>query len=168
MNREQQKAVGLVELLVTLTVLSIVVSLAIPELRSIIQKNQDEALRNLLLSHLSQTRMHAVTNNRPYILCGSSDGIICDGDWSSNWLVLKSTDDAPLHWHQLNTRKNLCWNRQDKSITYHPNGTSPTSNGRFALCDGGIASWHLVINRQGRVRQARPSEGNACCSAGSS
>jgi len=163
MNRDQQKAFNLVELLVTLSVAGILLSLAIPELRNLIETNRDAALRNLLLSHLSHTRMQAVTNNRSHILCGSSNGNVCDGDWNSNWLMLAASDDSPLQQYQLNSSKKLCWSRSGNPITYRPNGTSPTSNGRFALCDGETASWQLVINRQGRVRQASANEGSACC-----
>lgn len=168
MNRDRQKGLTLAELLVTLALLSIVTTLALPQLREILEKNRDDALRNLLLSHLSQTRMQAVTSNRSHILCGSSNGVSCDGDWNSNWLLLTAEDHSPLRQHQLNSTKNLCWSRSGNAITYRPNGTSPTSNGRFALCDGDTPTWQLVINRQGRVRQANANEGNACCAGKSS
>lgn len=168
MNGYQQKAFSLVELLVVLTLLSIVISLAMPHLRSVVEKNRDDALRNLLLSHLSHTRMQAVTSDRSHILCGSSNGVSCNGDWNSNWLLLTAADNSPLRQHQPNSTKKLCWSRPGNAITYRPNGTSPTSNGRFALCDGGTATWQLVINRQGRVRQANANEGNACCTSQSS
>lgn len=164
MNRDQQKAFTLIELLVVTAVLVVLLSLAVPSFQKLIQSNKDEALRNLLVSQINQTRFNAITNNKQHVLCGSSDGAICDGDWSGYWLLLRAGGENQLLGQQKAPAKNVCWSGfSGKSIRFQSNGTSPTSNGRFTICRANGQHWQLVINRQGRVRQILADTVKSCC-----
>jgi type IV fimbrial biogenesis protein FimT len=98
-----------------------------------------------------------------HTLCGSSDGNRCDGDWTGYWVLRADGSEAALQREKLPDANQLCWQGFSGSVRFLPNGTSPLSNGRFALCRSGETVWELVINRQGRVRQASASEYGDCC-----
>ncbi len=66
----------------------------------------------------------------------------------------------PLQRFQQSQKSSLQWAGFDKTIRFHPNGTSPTSNGRFYLCYRGGVAWQLILNRQGRVRPGTQKENN--------
>lgn len=163
MSQDHQTAFTLVELLVVLAVLGVLLSLAPPALDRWVQDNRDEVLRNLLLAHLHQARAQAITGNRPHLLCGSSDGTTCNGDWAGNWLIFAAEDGPPILRQQVIPAGEICWRGFSKSIRFQPNGTSPVSNGRFALCRERKPVWELALNRQGRVRQSTPQPGDNCC-----
>jgi type IV fimbrial biogenesis protein FimT len=165
MNSDQQRAFTLIELLVTLTLLAVLLDIALPAFGSWQQRNRDEALRQLLIAHLHQARQQAVVTNRTHQLCGSSNGIVCNGDWNRNWLIIAADSNVPFLHQQITPGGTLCWRGFGTRIAFRPNGTT-TSNGRFALCRGGKASWQLVLNRQGRVRLADSDEPNNCCTTG--
>ncbi len=165
MNHDQQRAFTLIELLVTLTILVVLLKIALPTFESWRQSNREEALRHLLVAYVHQARLQAIVTNRTHQLCGSSNGIACNGDWNRNWLILADGSNVPFQHQQIVPGSTLCWRGFGAHIAFRPNGTT-TSNGRFALCRGGKASWQLVLNRQGRVRLAGSDEPNNCCATG--
>ncbi|MDG9978409.1 GspH/FimT family protein [Pseudomonas chengduensis] len=164
MDRKQQKAMSLAELLIALALLGTLFGLAIPGFGKLLQDNRDEALRNLLHSQIQQTRAQAVINNQQYRLCGSSDGITCNGDWQKHWLITTTSPPQLHHLQQLPANNGLCWRGLGKDIRFQPNGTTYANNGRFTLCRDGKTVWALTINRQGRVRDSSAEMRPGCCS----
>ncbi|MDV5860262.1 GspH/FimT family pseudopilin [Pseudomonas mendocina] len=163
MDRNQQKALSLVELLLVLAFLGILLTFAAPTAGKLLQYNRDEALRNLLRGQLQQVRVQAIMTNRQHRLCGSSDGTTCNGDWASHWLTVNANTSQVLQVYQLPTGNGLCWRGFGKDIKFQPNGTTPVSNGRFRLCRDGKTIWSLTINRQGRVRDSSAETRQSCC-----
>lgn len=163
MDQRQQKAFSLVELITTLCLAGIILSFATTTLGFLIKHNREQASRDALLAHLSKTRTLSITTQRTHILCGSSDGETCDGQWSENWLILTPHDNRIHQRYDAHQADSICWSGFSQYIQYTPNGTSPISNGRFALCREERAAWQLVINRQGRVRVADTTEQSTCC-----
>lgn len=167
MNRDQQKAFSLVELLVVVIVITVLLSLAIPSFAKLMQNNKDEVLRNLLVAQINQARISAITHNRQHLLCGSSDGISCNGDWSRYWLIMAMGEKPSLLHQQVAPAPNVCWTGfGGNSIRFHPNGSSPISNGRFSICRTNGPHWQLILNRQGRVRQSMADNTTKCCTTG--
>ena len=163
MNRNQQKAYSLLELLVALTVVVILLSLATPSFTRFQENKRQESLRDLLASHINQTRAKAVTQGRPFQLCGSSDGVTCDGDWGGYWLITTTHKEPTVLRQQQSPSQQLCWaGFSSDIIRFHPNGTSPVSNGTFSICREGGPHWQLVLNRQGRLRHSS-TENSDCC-----
>lgn len=159
---------SLVNLLITLVLLSILLSLALPAFDQLIRDNRNTALRHLLIQHVQQTRTYAVAQRATYQLCGSSNGTDCDGSWMEHWLTFKSDSAASpklLQQVQPPTSHNLCWSSLSKYLRFQADGTSPASNGHFALCYQQQPVWKLTINNQGRMRQETQSIASSCCSA---
>ncbi|WP_212630590.1 GspH/FimT family pseudopilin [Pseudomonas sp. KB-10] len=159
MNRRAPSAFSLLELIITLMIFSIVLSMVIPAYSILKDKSAHAALRDQLHASLNHARTHAVLHRTAVGLCGSPDGLTCRNDWSQGWRVyqLKSPEQSLLI-QQLDKSSRLRWAGFDRRLRFQKNGTTPTSNGRFFQCKEGQISWQLIINRQGRVRHASLSE----------
>lgn len=88
----KQQGLTLIELMVTLAVLAVVTTIAVPGFNTMIANNRALALGEDLAGALSYARTEAVKRGARVSLCGSTDGASCDGGWADRWLVV--TDDA--------------------------------------------------------------------------
>jgi type IV fimbrial biogenesis protein FimT len=79
----------LIELMVTITVLSVLLSLAVPSFREIIDSNRITTQTNDFVSTLNYARSEALKRSNPVTVCASTDGLTCAGatDWSTGWIV---------------------------------------------------------------------------------
>lgn len=73
MQGSAQQGFTLVELMVTLAVLAIVVVMAMPDLRGVVNGNRLAASSNELLATLQTARVEAVRRNRRTVVCLSAD-----------------------------------------------------------------------------------------------
>ncbi|GLK87589.1 GspH/FimT family pseudopilin [Pseudomonas turukhanskensis] len=146
------------ELLITLCLLAIIVSIAMPSLDRHVHSNRQETQRHSLLSHLKTARSEAITGNHRVELCGSSNGQQCDHRWSEGWLMRNPITQTVLRFSPQPGRDQLRWTgagQANQTIVFQANGTMISSNGRFVLCSAERrVAWQLVINRQGRIRQS--------------
>ncbi|MCQ4323713.1 fimbrial biogenesis protein FimT [Stutzerimonas stutzeri] len=154
-NRNQ--GFTLIELISTLSILAIVISIAVPAFNELIERNRQQALMHEIQSVLHNARAQAVMQRRTIEICGSDDGQDCSASWADGWLV-RTASGQILQLTQLPSRDALRWYGFGQSIRFHDNGTSPTGNGRFYQCHKGQVAWQLVLSRQGRLRQGTPTE----------
>ncbi|MBG5755803.1 GspH/FimT family pseudopilin [Pseudomonas aeruginosa] len=157
MVERSQSAFTLPELLLTLTLLGILASLALPGLEGWLAGNRQQALLHELSASIQLGRAHAVTHRRPVALCPSSDGRGCGGDWGQGWLLAEEDAGLVLARRQLPTPEAIRWNRSN-TMRFLPSGQLNVHNGRFLLCGRNGVAWQLVLNRQGRLRAATAQE----------
>lgn len=78
----------LIELMITLAVLAIGLTLAYPSFTSVLRSNRVATHTNTLIASLNLARTEAVKSNRGAGVCPSANGTSCNGvDWDSGWLV---------------------------------------------------------------------------------
>jgi type IV fimbrial biogenesis protein FimT len=78
----------LIELMVTLAVAAILLTVAIPSFRSTVQNNRATGQANDLLSSLNVARSEAVKRGATVSVCISSDQAKCTGaSWALGWLI---------------------------------------------------------------------------------
>ena len=84
----------LIELMITLLIVGILLSVGVPSLKTFMQSNQLVASTNELISALHVARSEAIKLNTRVSICDSSDGATCDGtgDWSNGWIVFIDND----------------------------------------------------------------------------
>lgn len=109
MNRHTQAGLTLVELVVTLTVVAILASVAAPSLRDMLTSNRLTAANNQLVSTINYARAEAVKRVYNVVLCvRNSDGSDCtsnSGDsYENGWIVFVdcNTNSTP------DTATNVC------------------------------------------------------------
>ena len=84
-SRRGIKGFSLIELMVTVAVLAIVIGVATPSFRAIIENNRLTAQSNEMLTAFALARTEAVRRRVPVVVCPGP----CDGsnDWQAGWSV---------------------------------------------------------------------------------
>ncbi len=83
----QQHGLTLIELLITVVVLAIIASIALPSFASLLARNRVNASGNEMLATLQLARAESIRRNQPVRLCASVDGLACAGqDWH-RWIL---------------------------------------------------------------------------------
>ncbi len=78
----------LIELMVTVAVLAIVASIAVPAMQSLIAANRLSGATTEVVAALQLARSEAIRRNAPVTVCGTSDGTSCASETSwSRWIV---------------------------------------------------------------------------------
>lgn len=98
MHMKTQRGLTLVELLVTLAVAAIVISVALPNFRSMVQSNRASAHTNDFVLAVSYARSEALRRGGDVRLCSSTDQASCTGneDWAVGWVVRDEDDNEVL------------------------------------------------------------------------
>lgn len=84
---QPQRGFTLVELMVTLAVLAILVTVAVPSFQGSIRLNRVSTCNNSMLAALNLARSEAIKTRGFADVCASADGIACGTDWTQGWMV---------------------------------------------------------------------------------
>ncbi|WP_417539845.1 GspH/FimT family pseudopilin [Marinobacter sp.] len=105
-NTQSTRGFTLIELMVTIAVLAIAVTIAIPSFRNIIVSNSVAFDRDEFFTLVTFARSEAIKRGTAVTICKSSDGGSCDDSlgWNGGWLVFhdangngdKNTGDDPV------------------------------------------------------------------------
>jgi len=83
----------LVELLVTIAIAAIIISVGAPSFSSLITSNDSDNAIRRVAAGLAYARSEAVSRGVSNIyMCPSSNGVVCSTDWSDGWLVFADMD----------------------------------------------------------------------------
>ncbi|HEY3859805.1 MAG TPA: GspH/FimT family pseudopilin, partial [Gammaproteobacteria bacterium] len=92
---KRQIGFTLIEALVTLAVASVLVSMAIPSFKTVIQNDRLVSQSTDLLGALTYARNLAITSTDNATVCVSTDLATCTGtDWAQGWIVCQEKDSA--------------------------------------------------------------------------
>lgn len=162
----------LVELLMTLSVASIVLTVGVPNYRGFVQDSLLVAQSNSFHSAITLTKSEAIKRSRRVTLCPSTNGTSCTGGtvWSNGWIIFTNPNgnvvvDAGEEILQVGAAfpgGNTLSGGQQR-ISFTSNGFSMGSNDTFSLCDSRGVSYSkvIVLNNQGRMRS---ETGTGTCS----
>lgn len=84
----------LIELMVTIAVLAIVISIAVPSFSNILRENRTLALTSELQGAIQLARSEAVKRRSNVVLCRrntAGDACANGTDWANGWLILSGT-----------------------------------------------------------------------------
>jgi type IV fimbrial biogenesis protein FimT len=185
--RNPQHGLTLVELMVAVSVMSILMAVGIPSYRYITTSNRVSAEVNGLLLDLQFARSEALKQGRAITICPATTTLTCAGNsnWQNGWIVFMdingngTMDDATTEIVLKNQRSFAANNdtfvsdNSVKFITYNREGFAaglpPTAAGyiTIALHDKTAnKSWTrcVEVNTIGKVRTERAGDANGNCS----
>lgn len=154
---------SLVELLFTLTLCSILLTLTFPVCRDLILKLHLFILSERVSSTLYYARSEAIRRQCIITICKSKNGKSCSGSWKNGWIVTLNKastlfeNGKPLRvYPTLSHIEFLEWHgfRSDDYLQIYPNG-SFGQNGSFFICVQGLFKkivWLIKISSTGRIR----------------
>jgi type IV fimbrial biogenesis protein FimT len=174
----RDKGFTLVELLVTLTILTILMLIGVPAMQGFLQSRQATAQADTVASSLKFARSEAIKHGQRVVMCRttSADSVTpaCDNtsaDWASGWLVFVdanndgafSTNELLLQVQQAFTSKGRVdgHNRTQKIVVFTPDGLAISDNGSFIVVPDANTNDNkrcVVLSPQGRIRLAKVSQ----------
>jgi len=163
----------LLELLITISIVGILTSLAAPSFSTFIQDRKLEAILNDFRSGLVMTRSESVKRGQRTVICASSNGTSCNGSaWTEGWLSFVDDDaddtkDASeeilLVGSALESDFSLLGSVDvTDAIRYEPDGES-LETGAVTLCgpQGASHAEALIITPSGKARASDSGLGGA-------
>lgn len=159
------RAFTLMELMITLAVMTLLVAAALPAFNGLRQEQMVRGAQHEFLASLHHAKQAAIARNQRVSLCPSADGARCleTGSWHRGWLVFvdRDADRFPDPGEPIVARKGglaktltLTSSRYRRVITFQPTGTAGGSNATFTVCADGKAqrAAAVVLSRLGRIR----------------
>lgn len=168
------RGITLVELIVAMSVFTVLAALAVPSYHALRKRSQVDATLHLLTSHFASARITAITHNVPVVVCPSRGDGLCreDSDWSDHWLTFRDPDGNRQPDEDIDIYRNDAAPRSPhlrilstagrRHVRYLPTGYSSGNNLTVSLCFDGKVNGQVVINNAGRIRTARPKGPEAC------
>ncbi len=161
----------LLELLVVVSLIIIVTSLAFPYFGQLLQGSYAEAERTQLLHTIQLARSEALIRGRPVSLCKSSNQTTCGGEWWQGRMVfVDEQQNGGIQQHEqilsvfqatANNAK-LYWRafpRHQDYLQFLPDGTTQAENGSFWYCSSRAVypAWAVMVSKSGRAREVYPN-----------
>ena len=158
----------LLELIITVALISIVTTFAIPSITTFTKNDRLTTNINTLVGHLGLARSESIKRSQQVSVCASTDNSSCGGNWEDGWLVYADTNndgslngtDEILRVQQALEGANTITTAIGNQVTYDNRGFA-TVTGSMLLCDdrSGDFGKTITITATGRVR----SEADSTC-----
>ena len=164
----------LLELLVTLGILSILLGISMPDFKNFVHSTSADATIKKLATAIQLSKSAAITNRTTVTLCRSVNGLVCGGSWQNGVIAFTDTnrdrvinEDDMLIRHitfpegKGHIRFRAFQNKQYLQLTSL--GVTHSQNGNFTSCpysgDSKFAR-QLIVNRTARLRFAQDNDGD--------
>lgn len=164
----------LLESLISLCIIAILSGLAAPSFQNAIESNRSSAHIQRFIRTLNLARHTAITKKEITTLCPSDDGEQCGGDWHRGTILFRDKnnnrkvdkDERLIEVSEAYPSGiTLSWRAsagRNTYIRFSPSGAA-REFGTFTYCPRSRDTRYakmLVLNRQGRVHNARDVDGN--------
>ncbi len=124
----------LLELMVTLVVAAILITLAVPSFLDATLGARLSAHANNLAASAQLARSEAIKRNANVTLCASTDGTSCGGGWENGWIVRAAGGDVIERQQALPTGFRIRAAGGSTSVVFQPTGFGVTGNDTFKIC----------------------------------
>ena len=166
---------SLIELLVTLSIASVLVSYALPSISNLRSNKTLQNERDRLTVSFAFARNFAITQQKNVVVCPSLSRIQCDNqsNWYQGWIVFEDTnrnrvkDENEQLLQYENPMNNIVKATSSvfrSKIRFNSVGFAPGTNVSINFCDmrGAEYALAIIINNAGRIKQSKPISDNVC------
>ena len=166
----RQKGFTLIELMTTLGVATILLTIAVPNMQEFRRNSRQTGGVNELLSGMRVARNTAITTNTRVTVCASSNGSACEAvTWENGWIAFVDLDaDRILDVNESIIRTgegadglSIASTQFASNFVFRPNGrvmgaSVSQNNGQFTVCDdrGADHAKAIMVDLSGRPRVA--------------
>lgn len=153
------------ELMVTLSIASILLATGIPSLQKFSQKQHMKAAVSSLQNDLMMGRSEAVHLNTLIVTCpgDATDGCTGANDWSDGWIVFQDLNsdrqrqesESIIRLGHAIENMIVLGSSGRTDVRFFPDGSAPGSNSSIVFCGlaGPEGARKLVISNLGRIRR---------------
>lgn len=162
----------LLELLVTIVILSFALAIAIPPLSQGLQANAVKSATRQLHHMVRLGRHEAVFGGTRVILCSLDENSNCRAGWQEDLVMftdgnrnnrLDGSDRLIRHWNRDGDRVLIRWRGFGPGYLRFRSSGYAAENGSFTICpaDGDLRrARQLIVNRVGRAYRSRDRDGD--------
>ena len=157
---KRQDGFTLIELMTTIGIGAILVSMAVPGMRSVAMNSKQRNGVNEIVAAMHLARNTAITTNSRVTFCTSSNGTSCGSDgWGEGGMVLADlnsnqsvdNDESVVRAGGANQGLDINSSQFSQFLMYRPNGrvmnaTTAGNNGSFVVCDNRGSDHAKVVN----------------------
>ncbi len=180
-TKKSKKGFTLIELMVTVALLAILLTLGVPSFTSGLKSNRVTAETDKFLAALSFARIEAIKRNADVQICKSSDSATCGTsssvNWHDGWIIWSDSDsDSSLDSDEIiqladKTRGAFTitpsiTEANSRSLLYRPDGTARTGTGQFGLsfwfCPSDDDQYYARTIQVGATGRPEYSKGATC------
>ncbi len=149
---------SLIELIVTMTIAGVLMSLAAPGFSNFVKNNRLSGQANAIMADLAFARSEAVKRGAPVTICRSKDGAGClsGTEWHEGWIVVNAAGQV-LRMHEALDGKNTLTGTGNLADQTTYAGTGLIGLGAtesFRLCDDRDAPYGRLIDISATGRAA--------------
>jgi type IV fimbrial biogenesis protein FimT len=135
-----------IELLVVISIISVLMGVAIPSFVSLTQSNRVAGEINALSGDIQFARAEAIKEGLPVSICASADGTSCLGanTWNRGWIIFSDPNqNQVVDAGETVLRKQIPWASTDTFTANNNIAAFSYSRDGFALALPGTVTWTL-------------------------
>ena len=162
---------SLAELLVVLAIAAVLLSVSIPPLNSMVERNRAASSMKFLYHNLQLARTQAIMQNRRITICGTADGISCIRRWENIDLMIFFDENGNKQRESSEPLLRLtpvpsgifAWRGANRDYLRYQRDGSVIEFGTFTYCNATRDPRYarqLTINRAGRAYWSKDSDGD--------
>jgi type IV fimbrial biogenesis protein FimT len=181
LNKISKKTLGftLINLLVALTVSSVLATSGIPVISQTYYYHQASSSYDELFTLIQFTRIQAVSYHSQAILCPTVDNINCINDWSQRLMIFVDTNDDEIKnaseellriKTKLNQDESIKWDfsGSKRYLRFKADGSTGNQNGRLSYClhkGDTLYAKQIIMTMVGRGRRGSNEKAIEKCNA---
>lgn len=165
--RHRQQGFTLLELLITLSIVSILFALAAPRFSDTVARNRVSATTDSVIRAVQLARSESIKRGNRVVACLGDHTLTCNPAFSDRILIFSDEDRSGQPNNTQDVIKTVEFDPNTASVSYNrpylgfaATGYAAGTNGTFKVCDISGGGDFVIISSLGRARKGRDYDGD--------